>query len=69
MLNHVRVLTGDAEPNAINIDFEIAAINSTRTVFPNTNIYGCLFHLSKNVYRKVQENGLTNDYINNQVFS
>ena len=68
MLNHVSFSTGGAIPNSINIDYERAAINATKVIYPNTNIYGCLFHLSKNIYRKVQENGLSNQYLNDQVF-
>ena len=68
MLNHVSLLTGGAIPNSINIDCERAAINATKVIYPNTNIYGCFFHLSKNIYRKVQENGLSNQYLNDQVF-
>ena len=39
-----------------------------RGEYPNSNVYGCLFHLSKNVYKKVQANGLASLYLNDQVF-
>ena len=29
---------------------------------------GCLFHLTKNIYRKVQQSGLAQEYINNEQF-
>lgn len=68
MMNHVNFLTGGVVPNSINIDFERAAINAVETVYPNTSKYGCFFHLSKNIYKKVQENGLAPLYLNDQVF-
>ena len=50
MMNHLNFLTGGVVPNSINIDFEIGAINAVRGEYPNSNVYGCLFHLWKNVY-------------------
>ena len=61
-------LTGGVVPNSINVDFEIGAINAVRGEYPNPNVYGCLFHLSKNVYKKVQANSLAALYLNDQVF-
>ena len=68
MMNHLNFLTGGVVPNSINFDFEIGAINAVRGEYPNSNVYGCLFHLSKNVYKKVQANGLAALYLNDQVF-
>ena len=42
MLNHVSFLTDGAITNSINIDYERAAINATKDIYPNTNIYGCI---------------------------
>ena len=68
MMNHLNFLTGGVVPNSINVNFEIGAINAVRGEYPNSNVYGCLFHLSKNVYKKVQANGLAALYLNDQVF-
>ena len=67
-MNHLNFLTGGVLPNSINVDFEIGAINAVRGEYPNSNVYSCLFHLSKNVYKTVQANGLAALYLNDQVF-
>lgn len=44
------------------MDFEKAAINAASDCFPNVTVHGCFFHLSQNVYRKVQSLGLQEKY-------
>ena len=68
VLNHENFLTGGVNPNSINFDFKRAAINATETIYPNTNLYACLFHLSQNIYRNVQVNGRSIQYQNDPVF-
>lgn len=68
MLRHIRFLTGDVNPESINIDFEQAAINASRAVFPLSELSGCFFHLSQNIYRKVQQNHLGDLYANDVIF-
>ena len=67
VLRHVQFLNRNANPATINIDFESAAINSCRTVFPFSVLLGCFFHLSQNIYRKVQENRLNALYQNDNI--
>ena len=62
MLNHVSALTNRTVPQSINIDYERAA----EIVYPNSNKRGCFFHLSQNVYRHFQQNGLL--YLRDQDF-
>ena len=50
------------QPQSIMVDFEKAAINSLQETFPNTDLSGCFYHLSQNVYRKVQSIGLQQRY-------
>ena len=50
------------QPQSIMVDFEKAAINSLQETFPNTDLSGCFYHLSQNVYRKVQSIGLQQHY-------
>lgn len=68
MFNHVHSLTGGATPNTINFDFEMAAINAAELIYPNSSLNGCLFHLSQNVYKKIQQNGLVPIYKGNTTF-
>ena len=46
------------------IDFELAAINGLRHVFPESIVKGCSFHFRQAVYRRVQLEGLAQDYEN-----
>ena len=43
-------------------DFETAAINAFKNVFPNARIHLCFFHFAQSIYRKVQEFGLSQQY-------
>lgn len=45
-------------PAQINVDFELAAINAIKEVFPNTKIQGCFFHLKQSVVRNLNSNHL-----------
>ena len=49
-------------PSSISIDFEQAAIGAIRAVFPNCAIHGCLFHLTKNMRKKLADEGLLSRY-------
>ena len=44
------------------MDFEQAAWNSLREVFPDIQIHGCQFHYSQSIFRKVQVLGLAKTY-------
>jgi len=44
------------------IDFEAAAINALRTVFPSTVVKGCSFHFRQAILRRVQQEGLKANY-------
>ena len=57
------------QPQYALTDFEIAAINAIRAEFPEVQNKGCHFHLSQNIYRKVQEFGLTVLYGTDETFS
>ena len=50
------------QPQSVLVDYERAAVNALQNAFPQTNVKGCFFHLSQNIYRKVQSNGLQEQY-------
>lgn len=64
--NHCHV---DNVPSTILFDFELAAINAVLGVFPNAEISGCFFHLSSNVWKKIQSIGLQDHYNNDAEFA
>lgn len=57
------------DPDSISIDFEKAAINAIRDQFPETSIFGCLFHLMKNMRKCLSKNQLLRDYNNSADFA
>ncbi|CAK5079561.1 unnamed protein product [Meloidogyne enterolobii] len=50
-------------------NYEMAAINSIRTCFPLCEIRCCLFHLVRNMKKKLSEFGLMQRYRNDPVFA
>ena len=50
------------EPDTILIDFEKSAELAFHEVFPRAVIKGCFFHLTQNIYWKVQSSGLQVPY-------
>ncbi|XP_028165145.1 uncharacterized protein LOC114356258 [Ostrinia furnacalis] len=56
-------------PPIVLTDFELAVINAVRVVFPGTVHKCCLFHLGQNVWRRVQEYGLQQKYVEDGEFS
>ena len=49
-------------PHVLKIDFEVAAIQGIRNVFPQIEVKGCNFHFNQSVWRRVQTLGLTTSY-------
>ena len=68
LLEEVLRLTNGVSPETVMIDFEQACIAALAVVFPDTLVYGCLFHLSQSVFRNVQVHGLQEEYLNNGEF-
>ena len=63
MWEQIRILCPYAQPQSMLLDFEKAAINSFSVVWPLTVVKCCFFHLTQNVWRKIQAVGLHADYI------
>ena len=68
LLQQVKHLTNGCEPQSIMIDYEQACISAIPDVYPNTSVFGCLFHLSQSIFRNVQQQGLQQQYYTDQVF-
>ena len=62
MWEQIKILCPNACPSHLIVDFELAAINSFSLNFPGTQIKGCFFHLTQNLWRKIQELGLKARY-------
>ena len=57
------------QPQTVLIDFEVAEKNALEAVFPGVSVEGCFFHFCKNIWRKVQANGLQNRYQEEPAFA
>ena len=66
MWEQIHILCPAAQPVHMLLDFEKAAINSFTHVWPNALVKCCFFHLTQNIWRKVQTVGLQADYIHNE---
>ncbi|XP_046343376.2 uncharacterized protein LOC124124274 [Haliotis rufescens] len=50
-------------PETFQVDFEVAAIRALRTEFQGSDIKGCFFHFTQAIWRKTQELGLADAWI------
>ena len=66
MWEQINILCPAAQPTHMIMDFELAAISSFELEWPLTNVKGCFFHLTQNLWRKIQSLGLQSDYMNDQ---
>ena len=62
----IQILCPNAQPTHMLMDFEKAAINSFQHFWPDANVKGCFFHLTQNIWRKIQAEGLEGDYNTNE---
>ena len=64
-----RVLAVGNPPLTFLADFEIVAINAVTAVFPETKITCCFFHLTSNIWKRIQAFGLQEQYKADPEFS
>jgi hypothetical protein len=66
LFESLKTLDQALEPVSVIVDLEQASINAIMHVFPNSRIVGCAFHLAQNLWRRIQRNGLTQLYKDNE---
>ena len=57
-LTALKELNPDLSTRRVITDFELAAINSFRNVFPTTEDKGCFFYFAQAIWRNIQDPGL-----------
>ena len=67
-LTQIRNLTNHVNPQSVIIDFEQFMMGALDQVYPVVPQKGCLFYLSKNVYKRVQDEGMSQLYMNDEEF-
>ncbi|KAF9761940.1 hypothetical protein NGRA_2326 [Nosema granulosis] len=68
MSKTITCLVGVLNPTVIQTDFEIPAITALTSIWLNTRINGCLFHLGQAIDRKIKDLNLSNIYATNFAF-
>ena len=63
MLTEVQHVTHNAMPHSLMTDFESSMPSALNQIYPGITQVGCLFHLAKNVFRRVQDIGLQQNYL------
>ena len=67
-LTQIRNLINHVNPQNVMIDFEQSTMGALNQVYPVVPQKGCLFHLSKNVRKRVQDEGMSQLYMNDEQF-
>ena len=68
LFKQLKAIIPEFSPEYCIADFETALQNGVRSVFPQVNLGGCLFHLNQNCYRKICDLGYRKEYNNNPIF-
>ena len=55
--------TVNLQPSQIFVDFEEGAIRAFKEEFPGVQVKGCHFHFTQCIWRKIQELGLSVEYV------
>ena len=61
MWEAIKPLCPHTHPTHLLIDFEKAVANVFTNIWPHTRIKRCLFHFTRNIFRKIQAEGLQNE--------
>ena len=51
------------------VDFELAVLNATDALFPDSSKKGCFFHFSQAIFKKIQSLGLQVRYKDDKDFT
>lgn len=69
LLQALETLRPGLAPTTLMTDFESAAISAFREAYQGLKVTGCHFHLAQNVWRHIQDSGLSLDYIHDENFA
>ena len=68
ILTKVQELTHKAISHSFMTDFELSMLSALKQIFPGMPQVRCLFHLSKNLFKDVQDTGLQQVYPTDPLF-
>ena len=56
-------------PSSFLIDFESATMKAINSCWPRSSVHFCFFHLTQNIYRRVQKAGFATKYGNDEEYA
>lgn len=59
----IKLIRPNFTPQRVVMDFEQASMQAIRAVIPETTTEGCFFHLSQNIWRRIQSLGIGPTYV------
>lgn len=62
MFKAIKLNIPNFEPVLMKIDFETAAINAIKTIYPKVTVSGCYFHYTQALYKKANDLEITNTH-------
>ena len=68
MLTEVQRLRHSAMPHSLMTDFESRMLCVLNQIYPGITQVGCLFHLARNIFRRVKDIELQQNYITDPLF-
>ena len=68
MLTEIQRLTRNAMPHSLMADFESSMLSALNQIYSGIPQVRCLFHLAKNVFRRLQDIGLQQNYVTDPLF-
>ena len=67
-LRQTLIIHPNLHPTTALIDFEVAIKNALEAVFPGVDVAGCYFHFTRNIWKRIQQNGLQARYQQDPAF-
>ena len=68
MVTEIQRLTRNAMPHSLMADFESSMLSALNQIYSGIPQVGCLFHLAKNVFKRLQDIRLQQNYVTDPLF-
>ncbi|KAL7078821.1 hypothetical protein ACQ4LE_002683, partial [Meloidogyne hapla] len=69
MFQMIRNAWPDFNPTLMSLDFDQPIIDAVKIIFPNIRLNGCLFHLFRNIRKRLAEEDLIQKYRSDPIFA
>lgn len=69
IFEQMKAIRPGLNPTQITMDFELAAINAAKMVFPTARVQTCYFHFTQSIIRNMGQHGLKTKYQSDNTFA